>query len=99
MSVSRLVAALVVLWASQSGTPEAAPRCLSAAETRKAIASGRVVPLARIRQAIRRRGLGEVIRVKLCRRGRLVYVITVLSANGKVRKLTIGARTGSMGRY
>lgn len=95
MLSSPLAAAIVVLATGFTSIPEASAACLSAAETRTAVAGGEAVPLSKISRAIRRNKLGDLISAKLCRRGSLVYEVTILTADGSVRRFRINARTGS----
>ena len=74
-------------------------RCLSRAEQRAAIAAGQAIPLATARQMLRQRmsGAGELVRARLCHEsGRLVYRLTVLPRDGKVRQVTIDATNGTV---
>jgi uncharacterized membrane protein YkoI len=75
-------------------TPAAAqerPQCLTRAEQRAAIAAGEAIPLAVARQ----RTSGELVRARLCRDARrLIYLLTVLSRDGKVRQVTVDATSG-----
>jgi uncharacterized membrane protein YkoI len=73
------------------------PRCLSRAEQRAAIAAGEAIPLATARQLLRQRMSGELVRARLCHEaGRLVYRLTVLPRDGKVRQVTIDATNGTV---
>jgi uncharacterized membrane protein YkoI len=73
------------------------PRCLSRAEQRAAIAAGEAIPLATARQMLRQRMSGELVRARLCHEaGRLVYRLTVLPRDGKVRQVTIDATNGTV---
>ena len=68
--------------------------CLTEGEQRAAVASHRALPLAvviKLRHRIKR----DLVRVRLCRRGeRLVYVLTLLTPNGKVIRRTVDAANG-----
>jgi uncharacterized membrane protein YkoI len=73
------------------------PRCLSRAEQRAAIAAGQAISLATARQMLRQRMSGELVRARLCQEsGRLVYRLTVLPRDGKVRQVTIDATNGTV---
>ena len=73
------------------------PRCLSRAEQRAAIAAGEAIPLATARQMLRQRMSGELVRARLCREsGRLIYRLTILARDGKVRQVTIDATNGTV---
>src|SRR5262245_38988223 len=70
-------------------------RCLNKEQQRAAIASGKAVALAVAVRAVKRRG--EVVRARLCEGGKgLVYMLTVLSRDGKVAHVTIDATSGSV---
>jgi len=72
-------------------------RCLSRAEQRAAIASGEAIPLATARQMLRQRMGGELVRARLCHEsGRLIYRLTVLARDGKVRQVSIDATNGTV---
>jgi uncharacterized membrane protein YkoI len=72
-------------------------RCLSRAEQRAAIAAGQAIPLATARQMLRQRMGGELVRARLCHEsGRLIYRLTVLARDGKVRQVTIDATNGTV---
>jgi uncharacterized membrane protein YkoI len=73
--------------------------CLSAQEQRAAIANGQAIPLAAavrsVRGSVRARGSREVVKARLCKGADgLVYVLTVLSRDGKVSRATIDAGSG-----
>jgi len=66
-------------------------QCLTRAEQRAAIAAGEAIPLA----AARQRTNGELVRARLCRDSRrLIYLLTVLARDGKVRQVTVDAING-----
>lgn len=93
-------AAFVLALLAPALTPaSAAPRlhCLSRNEQRAAIADGRAVSLATARRNLRRRIPGELVRARLCQEGgRLVYQLTVLPRDGKVKHVTIEAKNGTV---
>jgi uncharacterized membrane protein YkoI len=78
--------------------------CLRKSEQRAAIANGQAVPLATamrsirsVRTAARSRGSREVIKARLCREDKgLVYVLTVLSRDGKVTHMSVDATSGKV---
>jgi uncharacterized membrane protein YkoI len=74
------------------------PHCLSKAEQRAAFASHRTISLAEAISSARKHGRhGEVIRARLCRSGKgLVYELTLLARNGKVRRVTVDAENGEL---
>jgi len=70
-------------------------RCLDPHARRAAIASSRAVPLTRAVRAAKARHPGELVGARLCESGgTLVYVLTLLSQNGKVTRTTVDAATG-----
>jgi uncharacterized membrane protein YkoI len=72
--------------------------CLSKAEQRAALASHQAISLAKASKAARKHGRhSEVLRARLCRRGEdLVYELTLLARNGKVRRVTVDAGNGEL---
>ena len=98
MSAWKFIAAfpLVLLVSSPASAAERF-RCLSRIEQRAAIADGRAVPLARASQSVPHRAPGELVRARLCQDGeRLVYQLTVLPRDGKVRRAIVDASTGTL---
>lgn len=92
-----LILALTIALATLAAEPAAAAerKCLSKEQQRAAIASGKAVRLAVAVRAVKRRG--EVVRARLCEGGKgLVYMLTVLSRDGKVAHVTIDASSGSV---
>jgi len=88
MVVLALVAMLTI-----SATAQERPQCLTRAEQRAAIAAGEAIPLAVARQ----RANGELVRARLCRDSRrLIYLLTVLARDGKVRQVTVDATNGTV---
>jgi uncharacterized membrane protein YkoI len=73
------------------------PRCLTRAEQRAAIAAGEAISLATARQMLRQRMSGELVRARLCHEsGRLIYRLTVLARDGKVRQVAVDATNGTV---
>ncbi len=71
--------------------------CLSPQERRAAIADKQAVPLGRAVNAVRRSVPGDVVRAQLCRNDRgLVYMLTVLSRNGRVTRATLDAASARL---
>ena len=78
--------------------------CLSKSDQRAAISSGQAVPLSHamnsvrsVRTAKRSRGSREVIKARLCREAKgLVYVLTLLSGDGKVTHASVDASSGKV---
>jgi hypothetical protein len=92
-----LACALVALLLTPAVAQER-PRCLTRAEQRAAIASGEAIPLATARQMLRQRMGGELVRARLCHEAnnRLIYLLTVLPRDGKVRRVTVDATNGTI---
>jgi uncharacterized membrane protein YkoI len=93
---SLLLLALLAMLSLPAAAQEQ-PRCLSRAEQRAAIAAGQAIPLATARQMLRQRMGGELVRARLCHEsGRLIYRLTVLARDGKVRQVSIDATNGTV---
>jgi uncharacterized membrane protein YkoI len=76
---------------------ESRMRCLTTEQQRAAISERRALPLATVRRAVRKRVPGDAVRVRLCLDSdRLIYLLTVLPRDGKVRRVIIDARNGSV---
>jgi hypothetical protein len=72
------------------------PHCLSGEEQRAAIASGKAVPYASVIRTLHR-APKEVIQARLCQEpDRLIYMLTLLGRDGKVRHATIDAENGAV---
>jgi hypothetical protein len=72
------------------------PHCLSGEEQRAAIASGKAVPYASVIRTLHR-APKEVIAARLCQESdRLVYMLTLLGRDGKVRHATVDAENGAV---
>src|SRR5262245_4889569 len=97
-----IVIALLVLPAAAALPPapaaaDDATQCLSRNEQRAAIKDGRAVPLAAALRSARSRVPGELVRARLCQEaGRLIYRLTVLARDGKVRRTTVDASNGTV---
>jgi len=100
----RLAALALVLVASAlpARAAEEPRACLSKSEQRAAISNGQAVTLAQAirsaRGSVRGRGSREVVNAKLCREDKkgLVYLLTVLSRDGKVTHMTVDATSGKV---
>jgi uncharacterized membrane protein YkoI len=93
----RLIPAFTIAIAVLAASPAAGAerKCLTKDQQRAAIQSGKAVRLAVAVRAVKRRG--EVVRARLCEGGKgLVYMLTVLSRDGKVARVTIDATSGSV---
>lgn len=90
--------------APQAAVADEQRACLSKSERRAAISNGHAVPLATamksvrsVRTAKRSRGSREVIKARLCREAKgLVYVLTLLSGDGKVTHASVDATSGKV---
>ncbi len=72
--------------------------CLSADETRDAVAEGRVIQPAQASRHARQAAPGEVVRIRLCRQGDdYVYVVTTLKRDGRVARVTLEGQSGKVG--
>jgi uncharacterized membrane protein YkoI len=72
-------------------------RCLTREQQRAAIAERRAVPLAAVRKSVRARVPGEMVRARLCQEPeRLIYLLTVLPRDGKVRRVIVDAKNGTV---
>jgi uncharacterized membrane protein YkoI len=71
--------------------------CLTLQERNAVIAARKAVPLARAMRVVKSKVSGDVVNARLCRREApkgLVYVLTVLSRNGKVTTARVDAADG-----
>jgi uncharacterized membrane protein YkoI len=97
---SRLTLCLLIGLAAGAAQAADPPRhaCLSKAEQRAAVASHRAISLARaIKAAAKHVHHGEVLRARLCHDGeRLVYELTLLARNGKVKRADVDAENGML---
>lgn len=92
-----LMAALALALLSSPAMAQERPRCLTRAEQRAAIVAGEAIPLAAVRRMLRQRTVGELVRARLCQEsGRLIYLLTVLARDGKVRRVTVDATNGTV---
>ena len=77
------------------------PACLSKAEQRAALSGGQTVTLAvairSARGSVRGRGSREVVRARLCHQDKgLVYLLTMLTRDGKVVHTVVDATSGKV---
>ncbi|MBV6658323.1 MAG: hypothetical protein KI785_11210 [Devosiaceae bacterium] len=71
--------------------------CLSAAETRAAIASGQVMPLSSVASIARSRGYAQVASANVCSAGgTLVYQVVAIASSGASARLTIHGVSGAV---
>ncbi len=72
------------------------PRCMTGDGQRAAIARGDAVRLATVLRTLHR-APREVVKAKLCQEPtRLVYVLTLLGRDGKVKRMTVDATNGTV---
>jgi uncharacterized membrane protein YkoI len=90
--------ALVVLAAARPAAAADPPVCLSQDQRRAAVLNHRAIPLALAVHDIHSRAAGaEVVGARLCYRGgQLVYLLTVLTRDGKVIRASVNAASGAM---
>jgi len=92
-----VMVALALLALPTTAMSQERQRCLTRAEQRAAITAGEAVPLAAVRGILRQRMAGELVRARLCHEsGRLIYLLTVLARDGKVRLVTVDATNGTV---
>jgi len=76
---------------------ESRARCLTRDQQRTAISERRALPLATVRRTLRSKVPGELVRARLCQDPeRLIYMLTVLPRDGKVRRVVIDAKDGAL---
>ena len=96
-----IAAALTALSAPALAAPDEDHACLSKAEQRAALSSGQTVTLAAairsVRGSVRGRGSREVVKARLCReQNGLVYLLTLLTRDGKVTHTAVDATSGKV---
>ena len=96
-----LAAMLTVLSAPAVGAPDDKRVCLTRSEQKAALSNGQAVALeVAIRSArgsVRGRGAREVVKARLCREERgLVYLLTLLTRDGKVTHAAVDATSGKV---
>ena len=70
--------------------------CLSGEEQRAAIVNGKTVPIATVIHSLHR-APKDVIKAQLCQESdRLVYKLTLLGRDGKVKRETVDATSGAV---
>jgi uncharacterized iron-regulated membrane protein len=102
MTAHRFVLIALVLFglgpvSTQPAGAETRTRCLTTEQQRAAISDRRALPLATVRRAVRTRVPGDPVQVRLCLDSdRLIYLLTVLPRDGKVRRVIIDAKNGAV---
>ena len=99
--VIALAATPTALSAPALSAPEEDRVCLSKVEQRAALSSGQTVTLAvairSVRGSVRGRGAREVVKARLCReQNGLVYLLTLLTRDGKVTHTAVDATSGKV---
>lgn len=70
-------------------------KCLVPAQAQKAINSGKAKRFGVIAHSVSKRLKGTVLNGQLCRRkGRLVYILTVINAKGQTKRVIVDAKKG-----
>ena len=89
------VAALIMLSLAPVRAAELAHDCLDQKERRAAADTGRLIRLSAAMRAARSKMPGSVVGARLCHGpDGLVYVLTVLAHDGKVRRMSVDATSG-----
>lgn len=79
-----------------TGRAAEALHCLTGEEQRAAIASGKSVPLATAIRSLHR-APKDLIKAQLCEEpDRLIYMLTLLGRDGKVKRATVDATNGAV---
>ncbi len=99
--VLTVVATLTALSAPTRAAVEEDRACLSKAEQKAALSNGQTVTLAAAirsaRGSVRGRGAREVVKARLCREEKgLVYLLTLLTRDGKVTHTAVDATSGKV---
>lgn len=90
-----LCVALLIL--AVSLVPSQAQSCLSAAQTRSAIAAGEIVSLSTISAVARSNGYSQVGSASVCGSpGRYAYVVVASRSDGASARLTFNASNGAL---
>ena len=101
MRVLAIAATLTALSMPAHAGPDEERACLGKAEQRAALSSGQTVTLAAAirsaRGSVRGRGTREVVKARLCREEKgLVYLLTLLTRDGKVTHTAVDATSGKV---
>jgi len=95
--VSRFVLTVLLLVAAVQLAAAEPRRRLSGEERRALVRSHKLVPLAKAISRVRAHYPGDLVAVRLCQEGKhFLYVLTVLSHNGKVVNASVDAATGAL---
>jgi hypothetical protein len=94
--LSAPILAVLLLCAPINGFAAESLHCLTGDEQRAAIANGKTVPLATVIHVLRR-APKDVIKAQLCQEPeRLVYMLTLLGRDGKVKRAIVDATNGAV---
>jgi hypothetical protein len=90
------ILAMLIWSAPTNGLAAESLHCLSGDEQRAASAGGKAVPLATVIHMLRR-APKDVIKAQLCQEAdRLVYKLTLLGRDGKVKRAIVDATNGAV---
>ncbi len=96
LGLAVLSVALPVLAVPTRGLAAESARCLSGGELRAAVVNSKTVPIASVIHSLHR-APKEVIKAQLCQEpDRLVYKLTLLGRDGKVKRETVDATNGAV---
>jgi hypothetical protein len=94
--VAMLIIAPAIMVAAGPGLAAEPRHCLNGDEQRAAIAGGKTMPLATVIHTLHR-APKDVIKAQLCQDpDRLVYLLTLLGRDGKVKRAVVDAVNGSV---
>ena len=101
MTPRLVLAVLIALSVPLPAAADEAHACLGKTEQKAAISNGQAITLAQAirsaRGSVRGRGSREVVNARLCREENgLVYVLTLLTRDGKVTRATVDATSGKV---
>jgi hypothetical protein len=88
--------AVPILAAPSNGLAAESLHCLTGDEQRAAIANGKTMPLAAVIHTLHR-APKDVVKAQLCQEpDRLIYKLTLLGRDGKVKRSTVDATNGAV---
>jgi hypothetical protein len=101
LALAAMLTGPTFLSAPALAAPDGDRACLNKAEQRAALSSGQTVTLAAAirsaRGSVRGRGSREVVKARLCReQNGLVYLLTLLTRDGKVTRTAVDATSGKV---
>jgi len=90
------IMAVPILALPRDGLAAEQLHCLTGDEQRAAIANGKTVPLAAVIHALHR-APKDVVKAQLCQEpDRLIYMLTLLGRDGKVKRAIVDATNGAV---